>query len=608
MHETRCTAIVPVHRLEARELRYLDRILRALLDAGVAAVVVAEQWSRQGSPAAVAELLAELGESEGRVTHFRMDSELPSFEMCRLVNCAQSSVETAWMWIHEPRYWLEFRAVVEQLRGSSAVAIKPFEGYHCCDRAQTEQLLAGEVRPGGGVVAGQRLLGRGIGKASYLIDTAVFRALGGLNERFVGASDAGFELMRRLRYHFKAVECCCEIGAELFRPTTAAERYERERNKQLQERLAQQFLAEPEAYAGQYLRSGLEYDAGELERSARRQARELAFHRSYSMPTPGLPELLPGSAWGITSYFNPARYRSKRENYAHFRAGAARVGLPLLTVELSFDGAGFELARGDAEQLLQLSAGDVLWQKERLLNIALQHLPADCDKGFWLDAEVLVERDDWLRRSVDLLESFVMVQPFSRSVRLRSGETRLVVDDLPLGNGEHELLHSIAYGVWAKGPGCLDRYLEHGHSGYAWAGRRRVLEQHGFYDANILGNADLNMAQAMFGGADAIRSDRLGAKARRHLEDWAGRFYRDVGGSVGFVDGLLYHLWHGDKVDRLYDRRLRVLIEQDYDPERDLAIAANGVYRWASDKPELQRWCRRYFQLRREDRGQGTVG
>jgi hypothetical protein len=42
-----------------------------------------------------------------------------------------------------------------------------------------------------------------------------------------------------------------------------------------------------------------------------------------------------------------------------------------VTVELSFDGR-FELAGSDADILIQLSGGAVLWQKERLLNLALK--------------------------------------------------------------------------------------------------------------------------------------------------------------------------------------------------------------------------------------------
>ena len=88
--------------------------------------------------------------------------------------------------------------------------------------------------------------------------------------------------------------------------------------------------------------------------------------------------------WAITCLFNPAGFRIRTDNYRIFRQ---QLRLPLLTVELAFEG-GFELAEGDADILVQRRGGARLWQKERLLNIALEHLPDDCDAVVAVDADV----------------------------------------------------------------------------------------------------------------------------------------------------------------------------------------------------------------------------
>jgi hypothetical protein len=56
--------------------------------------------------------------------------------------------------------------------------------------------------------------------------------------------------------------------------------------------------------------------------------------------------------WAITSYFNPAGYRTRLENYRRFRA---HLTVPLVTVEASFDGR-FELGPADADILVQRHA------------------------------------------------------------------------------------------------------------------------------------------------------------------------------------------------------------------------------------------------------------
>lgn len=74
----------------------------------------------------------------------------------------------------------------------------------------------------------------------------------------------------------------------------------------------------------------------------------------------------------ITAFFNPTRSRRRLGNFRTFRA-ALRV--PLIAVELSY-GADYELGDADAEVLIRRRGRDVLWQKERLLNLALEHVPS----------------------------------------------------------------------------------------------------------------------------------------------------------------------------------------------------------------------------------------
>src|SRR5262245_59404245 len=104
--------------------------------------------------------------------------------------------------------------------------------------------------------------------------------------------------------------------------------------------------------------------------------------------------------WAITTYFNPAGSKRRMQNYQLFRR---RLAVPLVTVELSFDGT-FQLCPDDADILVQLQGGDVMWQKERLLNIALKWLPDRCEKVAWLDCDVVFESDDWVKEAERALD------------------------------------------------------------------------------------------------------------------------------------------------------------------------------------------------------------
>jgi hypothetical protein len=113
--------------------------------------------------------------------------------------------------------------------------------------------------------------------------------------------------------------------------------------------------------------------------------------------------------WAITAYFNPARYQNRRKNYRLFHQ---RLAVPLAAVELSFDGQ-FELDPDDAELLIQIDGGDVMWQKERLLNIALESLPRECEFVVWLDCDIVFQRQDWPEQVCRQLERVPLLQPYS---------------------------------------------------------------------------------------------------------------------------------------------------------------------------------------------------
>ena len=104
------------------------------------------------------------------------------------------------------------------------------------------------------------------------------------------------------------------------------------------------------------------------------------------------------------------RFRRRLSNFEIFRE---RLNVPLVAVELAYD-FDFQLQDQDAEILIQLRGGAVLWQKERLLNLALQALPRQCRKIAWLDCDVIFGAADWAGLVSELLDRFALAQIFKR--------------------------------------------------------------------------------------------------------------------------------------------------------------------------------------------------
>jgi hypothetical protein len=118
----------------------------------------------------------------------------------------------------------------------------------------------------------------------------------------------------------------------------------------------------------------------------------------------------------VTCYFNPSGYTSKLENFALFRDRIVATGLHLAIVECTFGERPRELplAWGAAHVV----APDVVWQKERLLNLAVAALPPQFTKVAWIDADVLFTDPDWARNTARALDDAVVVQLFETGVLL----------------------------------------------------------------------------------------------------------------------------------------------------------------------------------------------
>ncbi|MCC6217393.1 MAG: hypothetical protein IT376_21220 [Polyangiaceae bacterium] len=302
---------------------------------------------------------------------------------------------------------------------------------------------------------------------------------------------------------------------------------------------------------------------------------------------------------GITTYFAPGGSAIRLENFRRFREHSRRQGLHLVAVELAFGEEPFVLRPGeDGEALVQRRSTSVLWQKERLLNLALEHLPASCRAVGWLDADVLFEDDTWIARAEAALERWVILQPFRAVVRLPR-------DTPPGALPGHEVGRRIRRGTETGTyveplcktlRGLLPTFR--GTVGYAWCARRSLLDTAGFYDRCIVGGGDRELAVAFAypPGKAPRRNLKIHHPAlRAHLIPWQRRVHAEVRGRFGHLDGVVHHLWHGDQEGRRYADRQRILEQHDFDPERDLTLDAQGCWAWTGRNPSLELAVRDYF-------------
>lgn len=262
----------------------------------------------------------------------------------------------------------------------------------------------------------------------------------------------------------------------------------------------------------------------------------------------------------ITPHFNPSGFNRLDETL--------REWLPTMP-------PGVIVERGDGTAL------NAMWQKERLINRAIGRLPAGVRYVVWCDHDLVFERADWLVQACQMIDSgHHAVQPFDTIKYLdRNGQSERTA------RGAASV--TLQGGSPSTGPGGC------------WVASREWLDSiGGIYDRAVVGGGDAVWFEGVAKRWTRYR-ERQGKPASDHAQEWI-----DSIGAVrmGFVAGVVRHLWHGDFSNRQYVSRDAILKRWEFAPGRHVEIDSSGLLAWAEAAPQgLRDDVADYFDGRRED-------
>ncbi len=304
----------------------------------------------------------------------------------------------------------------------------------------------------------------------------------------------------------------------------------------------------------------------------------------------------------VTVISNPLMYNTRYELYVEFAKRVKDAGAILWTVELAFGERSFAVTQKDNPFHIQLrtggtdAKGQILWHKENLISIGIARLPKDAKYIAWIDADVVFQRPDWPEATIQQLQSYDFVQMFSHAQDL-----------CPVAQPIKLPEKSFCY-MWVNEPDKMSWTDQDyasgltGHPGYAWACRRDAYENMGgLIDWAILGSADRHMAYGLVDKIDSSYHPNVHPKYKKACKIWQVRARHYIHRNVGYLPGLITHHWHGAKVNRGYQNRWRILVDEQFDPELDLKRDACGVLMLTERNWRLRDKVRRYFSSRSED-------
>lgn len=303
----------------------------------------------------------------------------------------------------------------------------------------------------------------------------------------------------------------------------------------------------------------------------------------------------------IVPVSNPVGYQSRYTlAIPTIQRLATHEYVQVLLVELANSNQPHMLTEPGNEFHLQLRANSVLWHKENMLNLAVEHLTR-IRPGWqymaWVDADIAFDNVNIGRDTIKALGLYPIVQMFQTV--MNKGPTGAIFD---VQDGFAAMYHKNEF----RHPG--NTKYTFWHPGFAWAYTRAAWKGIGrFIDRGICGAGDHHMALALIGQAHLSFPSTIGNEYKTMVMDWQDRVFSRFRGMIGYVEGTIIHGFHGRFNDRRYRERWEILTKTRFNPWTDIVPNEQGVYEWDTvdskgcPDPRLPLLLIQYFKVRNED-------
>lgn len=239
--------------------------------------------------------------------------------------------------------------------------------------------------------------------------------------------------------------------------------------------------------------------------------------------------------------------------------------IQLYIVELAYNDNKFYITNSNNPKHLQLRTSMApLWHKENMINIGIRKLlPSSWRAVAWIDADIEFESTTWALDTLKILNGYKdIVQIFSHAV------------DMDKNKYSMNIFSSFGF-QYETGKSYIGKGLDFWHPGFAWACTRKAYEKmNGLYENSILGSGDHNMAFSLIN--NGIKSININVNPG-YKEDVLEFQKRVKGLRLGYVPGIIRHYYHGSKVNRRYNERWQILVENEYNPKTHIIHNPDGL-------------------------------
>jgi hypothetical protein len=205
----------------------------------------------------------------------------------------------------------------------------------------------------------------------------------------------------------------------------------------------------------------------------------------------------------------------------------------VIVSEASYSGEFLEV---DCFKHLKYKTSQILWLKENLINLAIKSLPEDWNYVAWVDRDIEFLNQNWVNETIESLNNFDVIQPWSHVLYLNENKDIQCFTQIPKEN--------ISANCFFLKKRNLN--LHTCNPGHAWAANRNFFNKINFlYDKMIFGAGDVILVDCLlkFLDENANESEIFYTVPKEYKDK-----YKDI--KVSFINGSIYHHFHGDLLKR----------------------------------------------------------
>lgn len=300
---------------------------------------------------------------------------------------------------------------------------------------------------------------------------------------------------------------------------------------------------------------------------------------------------------------NTPRFRRRWHLFEQFARRVKESGIDHIFVELALGHRHFMLP--PSPNVLHIRTIEEFWHKENLINLGIGHgrrLWPNKQMVAWVDADCApVGRsfNDWWKETWHELQHYEFVQMWQWLQPLD-------IDHNPLGTPNPSFMQNyLKWGTPYPEPGTDGYPRQWGSPGLAWAANISALDQIGnIPDVAVCGAGDWYLAHMLISDLPFPHMSRYSPGYLSYWQNRQNLCEKWIKRDVGVVKGLYTHFFHGKTVNRGYNTRENILIDNQFDPNTDLKKDHHGLYQletWEPRQIKMRDQLRQYFRQRNED-------